>query len=220
MHNNIKEVTDIMKIQNTILRRKKFRKLMVLGISKYNQTYISSKEKIMYINQSAKKGNISYQCNNCMMFYSKHSISQHKKICYDLIPSRKKGSQIAFICDPVTKDLTFLEETFMSEVFDHLHNDNVKRDIASDIEILYIGNFYYLKILTNRTDRRNPSLRSRKLMRCITEFKFLFNETVDVNSNITFSLSDILNLDNWPTFERCIKKMIYKQNNSNLQLKR
>ena len=71
------------------------------------------------------------------MFYKNSSISKHKRLCYYSLLTRGKGSDTVLICDPVKKDLNFLQPSFMKDVFDHLLNDEMKREISSDVELIY-----------------------------------------------------------------------------------
>ena len=91
VHKDEPAVKEIKKLTNSLQKRRAFRKLLALGISKYNNEIKGSSEQLQRLRKSSKEGHFHYQCENCHMLFNQTSISKHKARCVLGNPGRSKG---------------------------------------------------------------------------------------------------------------------------------
>lgn len=204
-HKQEKEVIDISNIVCQSDKKRFFRKLMARGIEQYNDQILGSGIPLMRIRKTDHPESFCYMCENCKMIFKKNSISNHKRICNPNFSERKRGVIKCVNKTFMKKDTSFVESDFYENVFDKMHQDFVKEEFASDIELQYLGNFHYKKLKLRRTNKKAPSDSARRLIRIMTRFKIEYNK----ESSVKLNMSQIFDINNWIKTEKCIKKLIY-----------
>ena len=154
------------------------------------------------------------------MLFNQTSISKHKARCVPGNPGRSKGVT-KLLGNPFgKKDCSFLDPTFYSDVFDKMHQDEIKAEISTDPELTYIGNYQYMKLKNNRTNNTAPSDGARKTMRTLARLKINTNKVLEKKMGRKFLLSEMFSVLMWETVHGVIKKMIYKSDGDKTHLKR
>ena len=95
---------------------------------------------------------VQFRCSGCDVIFEKKSQSRHKALCNDQNPSHRRG----------------VEPTFFQAVYGRMNQGPHKKQLASDPELIYIGNCIYTKIKLNRSNDTNPSVVARKNIYILT----------------------------------------------------
>ena len=156
----------------------------------------------MRLRKSKTDSWVKYQCSNCLMIFSRGSISSHKFKCQKGYVSWGKGFFKLSGNTFENKDVSFIDPEFYEEVFDKMYEDEIKKDFCTDIELTYIGNMCFQKVKLTRTNKNNPSIRARKLIRILGRLKQKVNKN-NIQNKLTFS--QMFSLKHWSLVHACIK---------------
>lgn len=140
VHKDLDEVKLIGLIKNAVLRKKKYRNLLKTGIRKHNESVAAPSFMRM---KSVKTESTHFRCSLCDMIFISSSSSRHKQTCQHSTknPGRMRGVVEVGNGNFSHIDLGFLEKDFNSEIYLKMRNDNVKRILENDVELMFIGIF-------------------------------------------------------------------------------
>ena len=154
------------------------------------------------------------------MIFTRTTISRHNQQCsskkyyrnFDV--NKLEGNTFK------KNDLSFLDKEFYSSVYDRMQNDEIKKELAKDIEITYIGNFAFKKYKNNRCNKKTPSDRARRVIRILIRLKKIISNFHSTRGKKELNLSQIFSLDSWILLEKAINSLIYKKVGNQYTLQR